>query len=117
MTREEAQLRKLTDEQLQQLQGMIPAGPNHSREVLWQILYEYLKMRGATNFKAKWFNKDREKHRKTKHSLMIDCPLCGGKLINAIKYGSENGMFYSVGCKNNLRWFLKDQEGQDDIEV
>jgi hypothetical protein len=114
-------MKKLNDEQLKRLnaikkKGMYQHshGPNARirRETLWLILFEYLRMRGAKNFRAKYFRKESERH--MRHASMTDCPIAGGQLLNAIKYGAEKGFLVQIGTNRSVRWFLSDSAKGDE---
>ena len=79
------------------------------------MLFEYLRMRDAHWFKAKFFRK--ESARFMRKATMVDCPLKGGQLINAIKYGNEKGFLIKVGDKHNIRWFVADHLLKEKREV
>jgi hypothetical protein len=108
-------MNKLTEDQLKQLDVIKQQGTYvHShgpktrirRETLWMVLLEYLKMRGAKNFRAKNFRKEKARH--MRQASMADCPIAGGQLLNAIKYGAEKGFLVQVGAHRSVRWFLSE---------
>jgi hypothetical protein len=112
-------LGRITEDQLKELMQIKQDGTyrhGHGknvrirREALWNVLYKYLTYRGALSFKARYFRKDRERY--MKHASMVDCPLDGGQLINAIKYGIENGHIHRTGGNNNIRWVLNNGSGE-----
>jgi len=111
-------MNKLTEQQLHWLRGIkydgeYPQWVTGERRVripqasLYIVLFYYLRLRNVTRFKSKYLRKDRKRYMKNRS--MYDCPLNRGELINAIKYGVNNGFLVKGGSPSNLNWMLSDK--------
>lgn len=77
------------------------------RETLWEVLYQYLILHNRQVFKARYFRKIHSLDGRMRTSLYPDLPLSRGEIVNAIKYGVENGFLKSLGgTSGHIRWCL-----------
>lgn len=117
-------MHRLTPTELQHLQKIkynkkktlskAHAGNGYRQESLWNVLITYMQIINRPYFKARYFRKDdRFKHKWiNKNYIMSDCPLEMGELINAIKYGQQQGYLQKTGSPSNIRWYITEKAQQ-----
>ena len=75
------------------------------KEILLQVLLEYLQIVGTNHFKSRYFRK--EKPIANGHvikPLMYDCPLTPGEVGRIVSFGKPKGLFIQDG----MNWYLKE---------